>query len=128
MMIKELLLVGAGSCLGGVGRYLISLLMRSSSGAFPWGTFTVNIVGSLLIGLLWGWTCRCPQVSPWVSLFLMVGFCGGFTTFSTFSKESLMLFQAGHYATFLLYVLGSFMLGLLAVLAGYLLTAHGLQK
>jgi len=121
-MIKDILLVGAGSFLGGAGRYLVSLLMRSLPGAFPWGTFTVNIVGCMLIGLLWGWTNRCPSLPSWINLFFAVGVCGGFTTFSTFSKESLALLQAGSYAAFALYAIGSIAIGILAVLIGLLLT------
>jgi len=117
-MIKDILFVGAGSFLGGIARYLVTLLMRSCSGSFPWGTFTVNIAGSLLIGLLWGWTMRYSQTSTMLSLFFSVGFCGGFTTFSTFSKESLALIQSGSYTGFAFYVIGSFVCGILAVMAG----------
>jgi len=118
-MIKEILLVGAGSFLGGIGRYLVTFLVRPMGGGFPWATFFVNIAGSLFIGLLWGALSRQPQLSSTISLFLMVGFCGGFTTFSTFSKESLTLLQSGNYTTLLLYVLSSIVLGLLAVALGY---------
>ena len=120
-MIRDLLLVGTGSFVGGLARYLVSFLMRSPVTCFPWGTFTVNIVGCLLIGALWGWTNRCPSVSPQLSLLLSVGFCGGFTTFSTFSKESLALLQSGCYATLACYALGSIFLGFLAVALGYML-------
>ncbi len=119
-MIRDILLVGAGSFFGGIGRYLVSQLMRSVGSGFPWGTFTVNILGSLIIGALWGITSR--HANPTVSLFLMVGFCGGFTTFSTFSKESLALLQSGNYTTFALYAIGSVVIGILAVLAGVMVT------
>ena len=118
-MIKEIILVGIGSGIGGVCRYLISLLMPFANNSFPWGTFTANIIGCLLIGLLWGVTSRSQNLSPAFSLFLMVGFCGGFTTFSTFSKESLALLQANNYILFLLYATGSIFLGLAAVAVGY---------
>jgi len=121
MMIKDILLVGAGSCVGGVARYLVSLLLRSSVGGFPWATFIVNIVGCLLIGALWGITSRCSQTSTWVNLCFMIGFCGSFTTFSTFSKESITLLQTGCYTVFVTYVLGSVLLGLLAVMVGLVL-------
>ncbi len=117
-MLKELLLVGAGSFLGGAGRYLVSCILRSSAG-FPWGTFTVNVLGCLLIGLLWGWSVRSLQTSSPLMLFLSVGFCGGFTTFSTFSKEGLALLQSGSYGLYAFYVLTSIALGLLAVLVGF---------
>ena len=118
-MIKEIILVGIGSGIGGVCRYLISLFMSHAQSGFPWGTFTANIIGCLLIGLLWGVTSRFQSLSPSFSLFLMVGFCGGFTTFSTFSKESLALLQANNYILFLLYATGSIFLGLAAVAVGY---------
>jgi CrcB protein len=118
-MIKEIFLVGIGSGIGGVCRYLISLFMSHAQSGFPRGTFTANIIGCLLIGLLWGVTSRSQNLSPAFSLFLMVGFCGGFTTFSTFSKESLALLQANNYILFLLYATGSIFLGLAAVAVGY---------
>ena len=90
-MIKDIILVGIGSGIGGICRYLISLAMTQARNGFPWGTFTINVVGCLLIGILWGATSRFQNVSPSFSLFLMVGFCGGFTTFSTFSKEGLTM-------------------------------------
>ena len=96
-MIKDIILVGIGSGIGGICRYLISLAMTQARNGFPWGTFTINVVGCLLIGILWGATSRFQNVSPSFSLFLMVGFCGGFTTFSTFSKEGLTMLQADSY-------------------------------
>ena len=118
-MIKDLLLVGLGSGLGGMCRYLVSQLLVTTQNGFPWGTFTVNIVGSLLIGLLWGLSSRLPSLSPVLTLLFMVGFCGGFTTFSTFSREGLTLLQTQNYTLFLLYTLGSVVLGILAVMVGY---------
>ncbi len=118
-MIKDLLLVGLGSGLGGMCRYLVSQLLVTTQNGFPWGTFTVNIVGSLLIGLLWGLSSRLPSLSPALTLLFMVGFCGGFTTFSTFSREGLSLLQMQNYTLFLLYTLGSVVLGILAVMVGY---------
>ena len=119
-MIKDILLVGAGSFLGGIARYLVSLSMKGVSGAFPWATMTVNIAGCLLIGVLWAVFSRSTASSQ-LNLLLTVGFCGGFTTFSTFSKESLALLQAGSYTGFALYALGSVSVGILAVAAGFML-------
>ena len=121
-MIKDIVFVGIGSGIGGICRYLISLSMSHSQGSFPWGTFAVNIVGCLLIGILWGLTSRLQHLAPAFSLLLMVGFCGGFTTFSTFSKEGLMMLQNNNYALFALYILGSVALGIAAVALGYLTT------
>ncbi len=120
-MLKDLLYVGAGSFVGGVVRYLVSLAMKGVGG-FPWATFIVNVVGCLLIGLLWGLSVRSSNaLLGHLGLFLSVGFCGGFTTFSTFSKESLALLQTGSYVIFALYAVGSILLGLAAVALGYLL-------
>jgi CrcB protein len=121
-MIKDILIVGIGSCFGGVARYLISLLMRTASNGSPWGTFTVNIAGCLLIGLLWGWTLRNPNIPSAVNLLIGVGFCGGFTTFSTFSKESVAMLQTGAFLTFLLYAISSILLGVACVAIGYAIT------
>lgn len=120
-MVKNILLVGLGSFVGGVLRYLISLLLRPSMGGFPWGTFVVNIVGCLLIGALWGAMGRWPNFSSRISLLIGMGFCGGFTTFSTFSKESLALLQAGSYGLFAAYVFCSIAVGILAVTLGFML-------
>ncbi len=120
-VIKNLLLIGAGSFAGGVLRYLVSILMKNQSG-FPWSTFIVNIAGCLAIGLLWGLTSRLPTLSPSFTLFLMTGFCGGFTTFSTFSKEGLTLLQTNNYILFTLYTIGSVVLGIAAVALGYIAT------
>lgn len=119
-MIKDILLVGIGSFVGGVLRYLVSLMLKSASGGFPWGTFTINILGCLLIGLLWGWGSR--SISPQLMMLLSVGLCGGFTTFSTFSRESLALLQGGSYLLFALYAGGSLVLGIGATALGWVLT------
>ena len=121
-MIKDIVIVGIGGGLGGICRYMISLLMSQASNSFPWSTFAVNIAGCLLIGILWGVTNRFSCLSPAFSLFLMVGFCGGFTTFSTFSKEGLTLLQTNNYFLFSLYVIVSVVLGIMAVALGYYTT------
>jgi CrcB protein len=115
--MKELLLVGAGSCIGGMARYLVTLALKNVS-SYPLATFTANIVGCFVIGVLWTITNKYSNISNTISLFLMVGFCGGFTTFSSFSKESLSMLLSGHYIPFLLYSLGSVIAGLIAVALG----------
>ena len=85
--------------------------------AFPWGTLTVNILGSLLIGLLVGLTSK-GVVSPEMKLLLVTGFCGGFTTFSTFANESFEMMKAGDAFLMALYVGVSVMVGILAVWLG----------
>ena len=117
-MIKELLYVGAGGFIGSVIRYLISVAMRHGEGGFPWGTFIVNVVGCFAIGILGGLINRNPNISTEIGLFLTVGICGGLTTFSTFSKESLLLLQSGNYLGLSCYVVGSVLIGVLAVWLG----------
>ena len=117
-IIRNILAVGAGSFIGGVARYLISLAMKGIGKGFPWATLTVNLFGCLLIGLLWGLLSRNATESTFWGLFLTVGLCGGFTTFSTFSKEALTMLQAGQMGGFATYVVVS-------VLAGIALTALG---
>ena len=121
-MVRDIIIVGIGSGIGGICRYLISLIIGFANNGFPWGTFAVNIAGCLLIGILWGVTSRFQSISPAFTLFFMVGFCGGFTTFSTFSKEGLALLQTNNYTLFALYTIGSVVLGILAVALGHLIT------
>lgn len=118
-MIKELLCVGAGGFIGSVMRYLIALAFSQNGNGFPWGTFTVNILGSLAIGIFGGLINRSPNISTALGLFLTVGLCGGFTTFSTFSKESLLLLQSGNYLGLCGYIGGSVALGLVAAWLGF---------
>ena len=121
-MVKDIIIVGIGSGIGGICRYLISSFMGQTSNGFPWGTFVVNVAGCLLIGILWGVMSRFQNLSPSFSLSLMVGFCGGFTTFSTFSKEGLALLQANNFTLLALYTIGSVVLGVTAVALGYYTT------
>ena len=120
MELRNILLVALGGALGSVCRYLISKL---SLGTFPWGTLTVNILGSLLIGLLTGLMLR-GSVSPEMKLLLVTGFCGGFTTFSTFANENLALLQSGKIGMFIAYALASFVLGVAACFAGLYLMGY----
>ncbi|MEK6476836.1 fluoride efflux transporter CrcB [Catalinimonas sp. 4WD22] len=117
-MLSNLLLVGIGGFLGSALRFLISVMInRQVSTHFPFGTFTVNIVGSLLIGVLYGLWAR-EFVDDSTSRIWISGFCGGFTTFSTFSYDSLTLINHGQYLTFIIYAAASVILGLAAVFAG----------
>lgn len=119
-VLKAILIVGSGSFVGGALRYLISLAMKGVSKGFPWATLVVNIAGCLLIGLLWGWLSRTSQMESNLALFLTVGLCGGFTTFSTFSKEALTLLQGGNVWGFAGYVVASVVVGILFVALGYM--------
>ena len=118
----KILLVAVGSGLGGVIRYLVPCWIGAAKG-FPWATLTVNVVGSLLIGLLSGLLARHGGSSvESIRAFAVVGFCGGFTTFSTFSNEMFRLFESGRYALLATYVAVSLLGGFLAVLTGYALS------
>ena len=120
-ILKNTLFIGCGSFIGGAARYLISVAMKTISKGFPWGTLVVNLVGCLVIGLLWGFFSKNSGESSSWALFMTVGICGGFTTFSTFSKEALMMLQAGNFISLLAYVAISVIAGIALVAAGYYL-------
>ncbi|MCR5709498.1 MAG: fluoride efflux transporter CrcB [Bacteroidales bacterium] len=120
-IIKNIAIVGAGSFIGGAARYLVSLAMKGVSRGFPWATLAVNVLGCFLIGLLWGLFSRSASEGSSWALFLTVGVCGGFTTFSTFSKEALMMLQSGNIWGFAAYVALSVMAGVALVALGYFL-------
>ena len=117
--IRNIIAVGAGSFIGGIARYLVSLAMKGISKGFPWATVLVNLIGCLIIGLLWGFLSRNASESTSWGLFLTVGLCGGFTTFSTFSKEALIMLQAGQTWNFISYVTLSILTGIALVALGY---------
>lgn len=111
--------VAAGSALGGVARYLVGIALTSQPGSFPLGTFTVNIVGGFLLGVFVR-VLAAAGIAPasTASLFLTVGICGGFTTFSAFSLDAVRLVEHGAGLRAVVYVAGSVALGIAAVLAG----------
>jgi CrcB protein len=111
-MIRSLLLVGAGGALGSIARYAVSMLFAHYAICSHWATMLVNIIGSFLIGLL------IPLLSNGAHLFAVVGFCGGFTTFSTYSSQALQLFQTGERLTAMAYVAASVVVSILMVLLG----------
>ncbi len=117
--MSNLLLVGAGGAIGSMVRYLVGLwtLHRWGPG-FPWGTFGVNITGSFLIGLLAELIMRKFGASAEMRLFLITGVLGGYTTFSAFSLDTIMLFERGHVALAVTYIAASVVLSILAVFAG----------
>lgn len=118
-MIKSLIIVGFGGFIGTVARFLISRFFQLNfSSLFPWGTFVVNIVGCLIIGIIYGISEKGDFLSPEMRLFLTVGICGGFTTFSTFSNDAFLLIRDQDWMRFAFYTSLSFFLGLLAVYAG----------
>jgi CrcB protein len=118
-MIKTLFLVGTGGFLGSISRFLASRWMQTYfPSAFPFGTFFVNISGCFLIGLIYGFSEKSSLVTTEWKMFLAVGFCGGFTTFSTFANENLALLRDGEFFNFFLYTGLSVILGIGATLFG----------
>lgn len=129
-MIKLLLTIFIGSGLGGVCRYLatksiekitLRAIPATTATLLPWGTLTVNIAGCFIIGLIYGITAKNIDITQQTRTFLTVGFCGGLTTFSTFSHENLTLLTDGHPAIAAIYAAASIALGLLAAYAGHTL-------
>lgn len=118
-MLQSILMVGIGGFAGSVLRYLISYYLKVSwSTVYPFGTFTVNLAGSFLIGIIIA-TALTENLSQQARLLLATGFCGGFTTFSTFSFEFFSLLQNGHTGYAFLYAVSSLALGLLFVWLGF---------
>lgn len=118
-MTKALICIFLGGGTGSVLRYCVQLALheRIVPYNFPWATFTVNIVGSFLIGMFYALSARF-NLSADIRLLLTTGLCGGFTTFSTFSNDSLILLKQGLHGLFLLYVVLSVALGVAAAMLG----------
>lgn len=115
-MFKNALLVFIGGGIGSVLRYLISKYLNHLN--FPLGTFTVNVLGSLLLGIILGLVLKNQNISGPTNLLFGIGFCGGFTTFSTFAVENQTFLRSGEYLSFALYGFGSILAGVLAVFIG----------
>ena len=116
-----LLYVALGSALGGVSRYLLGgFLQLRADTAFPIGTLVVNVTGSFLMGFFARYAMETPDFSPLARAFLTAGFCGGYTTFSTFSYESFQLLEQGSYGKAATYMLSSLLVALAATVAGVL--------
>lgn len=118
-MAKLLFIIFLGGGTGSVLRYCVQMVLheRILPHSFPWATFTVNIIGSFLIGLFYTLSARF-NLSTEVRMLLTTGLCGGFTTFSTFSHDGLMMIKQGFYGMFILYTLLSIILGVIAAFAG----------
>lgn len=118
-MTKALICIFLGGGTGSVLRYCVQLALheRIVPYNFPWATFTVNIVGSFLIGMFYALSARFNLATD-IRLLLTTGLCGGFTTFSTFSNDSLILLKQGLHGLFLLYVVLSVVLGVAAAMLG----------
>ena len=119
-MLKNIMLVALGGAAGSVARYLLSKAVQDTAASvFPWGTMAVNVAGCLLIGLLYGLAADDgARLGADMKLMLTVGFCGGFTTFSTFANESLTLAKTGDALLSAAYIGSSVALGIIAVAAG----------
>lgn len=117
--MRTIFFIALGGAIGSVGRYLVQVSVdKYVTISFPLGTMLVNLTGCFLIGLLYGFSLKYEWMTLEWRLFLITGICGGYTTFSSFSYESISLIREGSYLYFLLYVAGSVILGLLATLAG----------
>ena len=122
-MLKTLLFIGTGGFIGSISRFLASRFMQNTfPSALPLGTFFVNISGCFLIGLIYGLSERGTLFTSGWKMFLTVGFCGGFTTFSTFANENLAMLRDGDFFHFLLYTGLSVFLGIGATLFGVIIT------
>jgi len=122
-MLKNLLLIGLGGFIGSIARYFVSRLNNHVEWlSIPIGTLVVNVIGSFLIGFLIGISEKSPILTVELRMFLMVGLCGGFTTFSSFTGENLMLMRNGQFLPLFLYTGLSILLGFTAVYFGYIST------
>ena len=119
--MKSFLFVFLGGGLGSGLRYLVTITMNQYSKVLPFGTFTVNMLGCLLIGLILGYAQRENTLTSNQTLLLATGFCGGFTTFSAFANENLELIKNGEIFNFSVYTIGSVLIGILAVCIGFYL-------
>ena len=120
--MKSFLLVFLGGGLGSGLRYLVASAMKQYSKVLPFGTFTVNMLGCLLIGMILGYAQKENTLTSNQTLLLATGFCGGFTTFSAFANENLELIKNGEIFNFSVYIIGSVLIGILAVCIGFYLT------
>lgn len=119
-MLKSFLLVGLGGMIGSMSRYFFSLIIKP--GSFPYTTFSVNIIGCLIIGMVMGLALKDGSLNNNWRLFLATGICGGFTTFSAFSLECVQFIEQQRYAAMSGYIALSIVLGLAATFAGIQLT------
>ena len=121
--MRQLLLVGFGGFLGSIARYLVAKLnLTWNFHSIPMGTLTVNILGSILIGFFLGIFVNSDLLNTNLKLFLVVGFCGGFTTFSSFTNENFILLQNGQFLTAFAYITGSVLVGIFSVYIGYIIS------
>lgn len=121
-MILKLLSIALGGSIGSVSRYLIyHYFEKQHTSLFPWATLIVNLLGSFLIGFLWGYFDRV-YISPGYRLMIFIGILGSFTTYSTFAFDVFSLFRDGEFKLLAVYLLGTNILAISFVFAGYYLS------
>ncbi|MBW6537767.1 MAG: fluoride efflux transporter CrcB [Mariniphaga sp.] len=121
-MLRTILLVGSGGFIGSVMRYLVQYYMEKSlTSTFPWGTFIANIAGSFIIGIVFALAEKGNLMNAEWRIFLAVGICGGFTTFSSFAYNNLTMLNERAWGSLLLNIGGNLFLGILAVYVGIIL-------
>ncbi len=122
--IKEILAIALGGALGSVLRFLLSgwVQGRTQTSFFPWGILTVNLIGCFIIGILFGLTMERLVTDPILRSGLFIGLLGGFTTFSSFTLDTITLFHSGALGTATIYILASVLVGILATTLGLSLT------
>ncbi len=120
-MLKEIIAVFIGGGIGSILRFLVNKIEIISENNFPYSTFISNFLGCFILGLVLGYFIKSENPNSVLFVFLTVGLCGGFTTFSSFSYENLQLLQNGEILTFLIYLLGSLIVGIISVYIGMLI-------
>ena len=123
--MKQLLLVFLGGGMGSLFRFAIGKFLGLSKSGFPWSTLLANLIGCLIIGVLLGWAVKNHSSRSDLYLLLAIGFCGGLTTFSSFSLEGLSLLKTGDYSSFFTYLLLSVLGGIAFVGLGHYLFRVG---
>lgn len=116
--MKQLALVFIGGGIGSSLRYMLSYYLNDYENGVPYGTLAANVLGSLFIGIILGLALKSSNLSQNTVLFLATGFCGGFTTFSTFAYENHLFLKAGDFMSFALYTIISFIVGFSMVFFG----------